>query len=215
MASAPHTLATLPDISRNVADWVGEVAALTQPRHIHWCEGSAAEAARLRAELTTSGALLPLNPESFPRCYLYRSDPSDVARVEHLTFVCTRSREDAGPNNNWLAPADARARMRELFKGCMRGRTLYVVPYCMGPLDSPYARCGVEITDSAYVVLNMGLMTRMGRTALERIAADGNFVRGLHSTGELDPTRRFIMHYPEELAMRSAWHFLPSSALPP
>ncbi len=144
-----------------------------------------------------------MNPDSFPRCYLYRSDPSDVARVEHLTFVCTSSREDAGPNNNWLAPEAAHARMRELFKGCMRGRTLYVVPYCMGPIDSPYARCGVEITDSAYVVLNMGLMTRMGRAALERIAVEGSFVRGLHSTGELDPARRFIMHYPEELAIES------------
>ena len=203
MASAPHTLASVPEIARNVADWVNEVAAFTLPEHLHWCDGSAAELERLRAELTLRGELLPLNPDSFPRCYLYRSDPSDVARVEHLTFVCTRSREDAGPNNNWLAPADARARMRELFKGCMRGRTLYVVPYCMGPIDSPYARCGVEITDSAYVVLNMGLMTRMGRTALERIAVDGSFVRGLHSTGNLDPARRFIMHYPEELAIES------------
>ena len=203
MASAPHTLASVPQISRNVAAWVDEVAALTQPERIHWCDGSEAELARLRAELTARGELLPLNPDSFPRCYLYRSDPSDVARVEHLTFVCTRSQEDAGPNNNWLAPADARARMQGLFAGCMRGRTLYVVPYCMGPIDSPYARCGVEITDSAYVVLNMALMTRMGRAALERIAVDGTFVRGLHSTGELDPARRFIMHYPEELAIES------------
>ena len=203
MAGAPHTLASVPKITRNVADWVDEVAALTQPERIHWCDGSEAELARLRAELTARGELLPLNPTSFPRCYLYRSDPSDVARVEHLTFVCTSSREDAGPNNNWLAPAEARARMRGLFTECMRGRTLYVVPYCMGPIDSPYSRCGVEITDSGYVVLNMGLMTRMGRAALERIAVDGGFVRGLHSTGDLDPARRFIMHYPEELAIES------------
>jgi phosphoenolpyruvate carboxykinase (GTP) len=203
MASAPHTLASLPDISRNVATWVAEVAALTQPDHVHWCDGSAAERDRLRDKLVQRGELRPLNPETFPRCYLYRSDPTDVARVEHLTYVCTSSQEDAGPNNNWLAPAVARAQMRELFKGCMRGRTLYVVPYCMGPLDSPYARCGVEITDSAYVVLNMEMMTRMGRAALERIALDGSFVRGLHSTGELDPARRFIMHYPEELAIES------------
>ena len=203
MASAPHTLASVADISRNVADWVAEVAALTRPERIHWCDGSAAEFQQLRGELVRSGDLRELNQASFPGCYLYRSNPTDVARVEHLTFVCTRSQEDAGPNNNWLAPDAARARMRELFRDCMRGRTLYVVPYCMGPIDSPYSRCGVEITDSAYVVLNMGLMTRMGRPALERIAIDGNFVRGLHSTGDLDPARRFIMHYPEDLAIES------------
>ncbi|MDE2251602.1 MAG: phosphoenolpyruvate carboxykinase (GTP) [Gammaproteobacteria bacterium] len=203
MASAPHTLASLPDISRNVADWVADVVVLTQPERIHWCDGSTAERDQLRDELIRRGELRPLNAGTFPRCYLYRSDPADVARVEHLTFVCTRNQDDAGPNNNWLAPATARARMRELFRGCMRGRTLYVVPYCMGPLASPFTRCGVEITDSAYVVLNMGMMTRMGRAALERIASDGSFVRGLHSTGELDPERRFIMHYPEELAIES------------
>ena len=126
-----------------------------------------------------------------------------MARVEHLTFICTKNRDDAGPNNNWMAPDEARAKMRELFKGCMKGRTLYVVPYCMGPIDSPYSRCGVEITDSAYVVINMAIMTRMGRPALERIARDGKFVKGLHSIGELDPNRRFIMHFPEELSIES------------
>ena len=109
MASAPHTLASLPDISRNVATWVAEVASLTQPDHVHWCDGSAAERDHLRDSLVRRGELLPLNPETFPRCYLFRSDPADVARVEHLTFVCTQSQEDAGPNNNWLAPATARA----------------------------------------------------------------------------------------------------------
>ena len=116
-----------------------------------------------------------------------RSNPSDVARVEHLTFVCTQNREDAGPNNHWMAPEQAHAQMDALFAGCMKGRTMYVVPYCMGPIDSPFSRCGVEITDSAYVVLNMQLMTRMGRAALERIARDGKFVRGLHSTGRARP----------------------------
>jgi phosphoenolpyruvate carboxykinase (GTP) len=203
MATAPHTFASLPEISRNVATWVAEVADLTDPQNIHWCDGSTAEFQRLRGELLRRGELRELNQQSFPGCYLYRSDPTDVARVEHLTFVCTANQEDAGPNNNWLPPDAARARMRELFRGCMRGRTLYVVPYCMGPLDSPYARCGVEITDSPYVVLNMAIMTRMGRAALERIAVDGIFVRGLHSTGELDPARRFIMHYPEALAIES------------
>jgi phosphoenolpyruvate carboxykinase (GTP) len=146
---------------------------------------------------------VPLNPANFPGCHLHRSHPSDVARVEHLTFVCTQNRADAGHNNHWMAPAEAHAKMDALFAGCMQGRTLYVVPYCMGPIDSPYSRCGVEITDSAYVVLNMALMTRSGRAALERIARDGKFVKGLHSTGELDPNRRFIMHFPEELSIKS------------
>ncbi len=183
--------------------WVQEVAKLTAPARIHWCTGSDAEAAELTAQLVKSGELLPLNAERFPRCYLYRSNPNDVARVENLTFVCTRSEADAGPNNIWMAPDAAHRKMDALFAGAMRGRTLYVVPYCMGPIDSPYARCGVEITDSAYVVLNMRLMTRMGSAALARIAREGTFVRGLHSTGELDPDKRFIMHFPEELSIKS------------
>ena len=147
--------------------------------------------------------LLPLNPNTNPGCVLARSHPSDVARVEHLTFVCTRNEEDAGPNNNWIDPAQAHRQMDQLFDGCMKGRTLYVVPYCMGPIDSPFSRCGVEITDSAYVVLNMHIMTRMGRAALERIAREGTFVKGLHSIGDLNPDRRFIMHFPEELSIQS------------
>ena len=183
--------------------WVNEVRALTNPARVIWCTGSEAEAAALTSELTSRGDFLPLNAETFPRSQLYRSSPNDVARVEHVTFVCTKNERDAGPNNHWMAPALARRKMDDLFRGAMRGRTLYVVPYCMGPLDSPYARCGVEITDSAYVVLNMRIMTRMGEAALERIARDGRFVRGLHSTGELDPERRFIMHFPEELSIMS------------
>jgi len=119
-----------------------------------------------------------------------------------LTFVCTRNKEDAGPNNNWMAPSEAHAKMSSLFAGCMKGRTLYVVPYCMGPLDSPLARYGIEITDSAYVVLNMHMMTRMGRPALELISRTGKFVKGLHSIGELDPNRRFIMHFPKSCSSR-------------
>jgi len=203
MATAPHTLAPMAEVSRNVDAWVREVRELTGADRVHWCDGSRAEFVGLRDELVARGELRRLNPKTFPNCYLYRSDPSDVARVEHLTFVCTRSQADAGPNNNWMDPAQAHTRMRDLFRGCMRGRTLYVVPYCMGPLDSPFARCGVEITDSAYVVLSMALMTRMGRPALERIATEGTFVRGLHSVGDLNPERRYIMHFPEELAIES------------
>ncbi len=203
MATAPQLVTSLASLNRDVSAWVDEVARLTQPAQIVWCDGSESEFQTLERALVAEKALLPLNPASFPGCYLYRSDPSDVARVEHLTFVCTRERDDAGPNNHWMAPADAHAKMDALFAGCMRGRTLYVVPYCMGPIDSPFSRCGVEITDSAYVVLNMKLMTRMGRAALERISADGMFVKGLHSTGDLNPERRFIMHFPEELSIKS------------
>jgi phosphoenolpyruvate carboxykinase (GTP) len=204
MATAPQSFLPLPKISRPVADWVESIRELTQPAAIHWCEGSDAEYSSLIGELTDKGELQKLNSEAFPNCYLARSHPSDVARVEHLTFVCTTRPEDAGPNNHWMAPAEAHAKMRELFRGCMKGRTLYVVPYCMGPIDSPYSRCGVEVTDSAYVAINMMLMTRVGRAALERIARDGDkFVKGLHSIGELDPNRRFIMHFPEELAIES------------
>jgi len=203
MATALHTFVGLAEVSNNVAEWVTGVQQLTQPDRVYWCDGSAGEEQRLRAELLAKSELRELNQNTFPGCYLYRSSPTDVARVEHLTYICSRSQDAAGPNNNWMDPAAARAKMRELFRGCMRGRTMYVVPYCMGPLDSPYARCGVEITDSGYVVLNMALMTHMGRPALERIATESSFVRGLHSIGDLDPARRFIMHYPEDLSIES------------
>jgi phosphoenolpyruvate carboxykinase (GTP) len=203
MATASPLPMPMSQLCRAVTEWVESVRALTQPAEVQWCEGSAAERDGLIARLVREGQLLRLNPRHFPNCHLYRSDPGDVARVEHLTYVCTRSKADAGPNNNWLDPQAAHAKMRELFRGAMRSRTLYVIPYCMGPLDSPFARCGVEITDSAYVALNMLIMTRAGRAALERIERERTFVRGLHSVGELDPERRFIMHYPEELAIES------------
>ena len=186
-----------------LARWVDDVAALTQPDQVHWCTGSEDEARQLTALMLESGELEALNPETHPNCYLHRSDPDDVARVEHLTFVCTPDRADAGPNNNWMAPDQARNKIEKLFRGCMAGRTMYVVPYCMGPIDSPLARCGVEITDSPYVVANMRLMTRMGDAALARIEREGKFVRGLHSIGELDPDRRYIMHFPQDLTIMS------------
>ncbi|MDE2087623.1 MAG: phosphoenolpyruvate carboxykinase (GTP), partial [Xanthomonadaceae bacterium] len=153
--------------------------------------------------MLADGTLIELNQQTHPGCYLHRSHPGDVARVEHLTFVCHRNREDAGPNNHWMDPAEAHAKMDALFNGCMEGRTLYVIPYCMGPIDSPLSRCGVEITDSPYVVANMRIMTRMGAAAQARIEREGSFVKGLHSTGELDPERRFIMHFPEERMIQS------------
>lgn len=183
--------------------WVLETAMLTEPARIQWCDGSESEFDDLIAQMQEDGTLLPLNSETHPNSWLHRSDPDDVARVEHLTFVCTVDRDTAGPNNHWMAPDEAHAKMDELFAGCMRGRTMYVIPYCMGPIDSPLARCGVEITDSPYVVANMRIMTRMGAAALARIEREGSFVRGLHSIGELDPERRFIMHFPEELLIQS------------
>ncbi len=184
-------------------DWVAQVASHTRAARVHWCDGSEAENGRLIETMLDAGDLERLNPETHPDCYLHRSDPADVARVEHLTYVCSEREQDAGPNNNWMAPAEAHALMNGLFAGCMEGRTLYVVPYCMGPVESPLSRCGVEITDSPYVVANMRLMTRMGSKALARIERDGRFVKGLHSTGDLDPDRRYIMHFPEELSIQS------------
>ncbi len=186
-----------------LSEWVETVAAHTRPDRIHWCDGSVEEYRLLVQQMLASGELHELNPQTYPRCYLHRSDPSDVARTEHLTFICTRDEADAGSNNNWLAPHVARARMDRLFAQSMRGRTLYVVPYCMGPIDSPAARCGVELTDSAYVAANMYLMTRMGQAALARIEREGDFVKGLHSLGDLNPDRRFIMHFPEQLSIMS------------
>jgi phosphoenolpyruvate carboxykinase (GTP) len=188
---------------KSLQSWVQETADLTNPSKIHWCDGSDNEDVALKALMLASGDLHRLNPDTHPNCFLHRSSISDVARVEHLTFICTDEQLDAGPNNHWMAPADAHAKMDALFAGCMKGRTMYVIPYCMGPLDSPYSRCGVEITDSPYVVANMRLMTRMGSAALAKIEAGEEFVRGLHSTGDLNPDRRFIMHFPAELSIKS------------
>jgi phosphoenolpyruvate carboxykinase (GTP) len=139
-----------------------------------------------------------MNAHTYPGCYLHRSDPSDVARTEQVTFICTQSQPDAGPTNNWMAPAEAKQRIGEMFRGAMRGRTMYVVPYLMGPAASPYSKVGVEITDSPYVVTSMRIMARIGRVALDRLGSSEQFVPGLHSLGDLNPERRFIVHFPEE-----------------
>ena len=186
-----------------LVEWVAAVAELAEPDQIQWCTGSDEESRELTELLLETGGFKELNPETHPNCYLHLSDPQDVARVEQLTFICTDEKEDAGPNNNWMSPADGHAKMDELFKGAMRGRTMYIIPYCMGPIDSPLSRCGVEITDSPYVVANMRIMTRMGAPALARIERENSFVKGLHSIGDLSPERRYIMHFPEELAIKS------------
>ncbi len=185
-------------IPESVRAWVAEVAALTTPDRIHWCDGSEEERVSLTAEAVASGVLIPLNPEKLPNSYLHRSDPTDVARTEHLTFICSATKATAGPNNNWLAPEEAKARLTPLYRGAMKGRTLYVVPFVMGPVGSPFSKVGVELTDSVYVVLNMRIMTRMGNQAWGQLAGRDEFTRCLHSLGDLSPDRRFICHFPEE-----------------
>jgi phosphoenolpyruvate carboxykinase (GTP) len=189
--------------NNQLQNWVNEVAALTNPSEVYWCDGSQEEYQNLIALMLDSGDLSELNPNTFPNCYLHRSDPRDVARVEHLTFICTSKKDDAGPNNNWMEPNQAHRKLDDLFANCMSGRKMYVIPYCMGPMDSKYSRCGVEITDSPYVVVNMFLMTRMGSKALKRIEDENKFVKGVHSIGDLDPEKRFIMHFPEENVIKS------------
>ncbi|HLV60789.1 MAG TPA: phosphoenolpyruvate carboxykinase (GTP) [Fredinandcohnia sp.] len=189
-----------PGITDNphVIAWVKEMAALTKPDRIVWCDGSEEEKERLTRQAVEEGILLPLNPEKRPGSYYARSNPNDVARVEHLTFICTPTQEEAGPTNNWMAPDEAYAKLGKLFDGSMRGRTMYVVPYIMGLPGSPFSKVGVELTDSVYVVLNMRIMTRMGKVAFEQLGDSDDFNRGLHSMLDLDPNKRFICHFPQD-----------------
>jgi phosphoenolpyruvate carboxykinase (GTP) len=187
---------------QGLQDWVDEIAKLTQPDEIVWCDGSQEEYDRLVAEQVSKGDLTALNPETYPNSFLARSDPQDVARVEHLTFICSDKEEEAGPTNNWMAPAEAEARVKPLFEGAMKGRKMYVVPYMMGPAGSDISEVGVEITDSPYVVINMRIMTRMGKIALDQLGDSGTFVKGLHSLGDLSPDRRYILHFPQR---REIW----------
>lgn len=187
-----------------VEKWVEEQAALTKPDKIYWVQGNESEMRGLMGIAMTRERTGPhqtfrrLNDEAFAHSYLHRSHPNDVARTEQLTFVCTPRRDEAGPNNNWMEPTEAKDLVSGLFNGSMEGRTLYVIPYMMGHPDSPYAKPCIQITDSLYVVVSMYIMTRAGKKALERIGASENFVKGLHSVGELDPNKRYIMHFPQE-----------------
>ncbi len=178
--------------------FVEESAQLCRPDRIHWCDGSAAERQALLEEAVAAGVLIRLNQEKLPGCYYHRSNPNDVARVESLTYICTETAEEAGPMNNWMAPDEMIQKLHGLLKDAMRGRTRYVIPYLMGPPGSPLAKVGIELTDSIYVVLSMGIMTRMGSVALSHLEQSGDFNRGLHSMLDVDPTRRYLAHFPAE-----------------
>ncbi|TMQ21737.1 MAG: phosphoenolpyruvate carboxykinase (GTP) [Candidatus Rokuibacteriota bacterium] len=178
--------------------WVDSTAAMTQPARTVWCDGSKAEYDSLIEVMLQDGTLLPLDASAYPNCYLHRSHPSDVARTEQLTFICTAERDAAGPTNNWMPPADAKARAGQYFRGAMRGRTMYVIPYLMGPVGSTMSRVGIMVTDSAYVVASMHIMTRVGPVALAAMRRDDDFIAGVHSLGDLSPDHRLILHFPEE-----------------
>jgi phosphoenolpyruvate carboxykinase (GTP) len=196
MTTAPTTAPATSN--QALLEWVSSMAKLTKPNHIVWCDGSEEERRRLTELAVSTGVLKPLDPKKRPGCFISYSNPNDVARVEHLTFICTPTKAEAGPTNNWMAPSDAYAKLTPLFDGAMKGRTMYVVPYVMGPLGSPFSKVGVELTDSVYVALNMRIMTRMGRAALEHLGESNDFNRGLHSTLDLDPEKRFICHFPQD-----------------
>ena len=184
--------------NKKVLQFIDESAALCQPDKIVWIDGSKEQIENLRAEACSTGEMIRLNEDLLPECFLHRTAVNDVARVEDRTFICCKNKEDAGPINNWMDPAAAYKMAGEIFKGAMKGRTMYVIPYSMGIVGSEFAKCGIELTDSIYVVLNMTIMTRVGKNVLEAMGENGDFVKGLHARADIDESKRYILHFPED-----------------
>lgn len=189
--------------NRYVTEWVAEMAALTKPDKIMWIDGSQEQLEELRRESMSTGEIIKLNEEKLPGCYLHRSALNDVARVEDRTYICSRRQEDAGPTNNWMDPAEMKAMLFGIYDGAMRGRTMYVIPYSMGVVGSPFAKYGIELTDSIYVVLSMAIMTRMGKQVYDALGDSPDYIKGLHAKAELDAEKRYIVHFPEENTIMS------------
>lgn len=184
--------------NKHIADWVGEVAERAKPDKIVWIDGSREQIEELREQAVLSGSMIRLNKEKYPNCLLHRTDPDDVARVEDRTFICCKNKEDAGPTNNWMSPDEMYAKLYGILEGSMRGRTMYVIPYSMGIIGSPFAKYGIEVTDSVYVVLNMAIMTRVGEKVLEAIGGSSDFIKGIHTQGTLDKDKKYIVQFPED-----------------
>ncbi len=189
--------------NKAVLDWIEEMRALVKPQSVMWIDGSEEQLEELRREGMKTGEMIKLNQEKLPGCYYHRSAVNDVARVEDRTFICCEKEEDAGPTNNWMAPAEMYAKLREIFDGSMAGRTMYVIPYSMGVVGSPFAKYGIELTDSIYVVLSMAIMTRVGKDVINALGDSPDFVKGLHSKAELDAEKRYIVHFPQDNTIMS------------
>jgi phosphoenolpyruvate carboxykinase (GTP) len=201
--SAEKVTGKAPTSNPHLTKWVDEMAKLCKPDSIVWCDGSAEEKKRLTEEAVAAKVFIPLDQQKWPNCHYHHSNQNDVARVEHLTFICTPTKEEAGPTNNWMDPQDAYQKLGALFDGSMKGRTMYVVPYVMGPAASPFSKVGIELTDSVYVAINMGIMARMGKVALDLLGDRDDFNKGLHSVRDCHPDRRFICHFPQDNAIWS------------
>ncbi len=189
--------------NKKVLTWLEEMKALCRPQNVVWINGSEEQLESLREEAVSTGEMIKLNQEKLPGCYYHRTAVNDVARVEDRTFICTETEEEAGPINNWMAPKEMYAKLNALYDGSMEGRTMYVIPYSMGPVGSPFSKIGIELTDSIYVVLNMDIMTRVGSDVLKALGSDGDFVKCLHAKKDVNPDERYIVHFPQDNTIMS------------